>query len=83
MAINSSDIGYCLGFHFKNMRGYIMNKPKATWGKIKNWDKLALYHRQLLYEELNPIYRKVVKRHIEPKPGDYFFQMNNTVGRYE
>lgn len=39
-------------------------QPKATWGKIKNWDKLNLIHREMLSRELNPIYKPVADTKI-------------------
>lgn len=56
-----------------------MKKPKATWGKIKNWDKLSPEHRALLNEQLNPTYKKVTPRAVVAVPHDYFVQKNCTI----
>lgn len=55
---------------------------KATWGKIKNYDKLSFEHRKMLNENLNPIYRPI-KFTFEAKKHEYFIQKNNTVRTYE
>ena len=35
--------------------------PKATWGKIKHWDQLSYYHRELLKKEICPFYKECTK----------------------
>lgn len=57
-------------------------KPKATWGKIKNFKKLSPEHREMLNRELNPIY-KPLKFSFETKKHEYFHQKNSTVRTYE
>lgn len=37
-------------------------EPKATWGKIKNWDLLSSAHKEILNRQLNPIWKPITKR---------------------
>jgi hypothetical protein len=36
--------------------------PKATWGKIKNYEKLSYQHKELLKKELCPYYKACTKQ---------------------
>jgi len=53
-----------------------MKEPKATWGKIKDWDELAPEHRELLNKELNPNYRPVKDCKIQKIP---IVEANNAI----
>ena len=67
----------------RQKEGRARKTPTATWGKIKNWNKLSYAHKELLKKEICPFYKEVEPRKYTKKIGEYFHQKNNFMSSSE